>query len=86
MIIQKPPFIAFLLGCINGGLGSVQRLDCVVFTQTQPSTGRVGTAGPSPTAVLVETNIGFKEPIQIAGSVWHVLVCLIAILSIAEGI
>lgn len=63
MIIQKPPFIAFLLGCIDGGLGSIQRLDRVVFTQTQPSTDRVGTAGPSPTAVLGETNIGFNKPI-----------------------
>jgi len=63
MIIQKPPFIACLLGCLDGGLGSVQRLDCAVFTQTQPSMGRVGTAGLSPTAVLIEMTIGFNEPI-----------------------
>lgn len=68
MIIQKPPFIAFLLGCIDGGLGSVQRLDYMVFTQTQPSMGRVA-AGPSLTAVLVDTNVGFNKAIQIAGSV-----------------
>lgn len=86
MIIQKPPFIAFLWGCLDGVLGSVQRLDCVVFTWTQPGTGRVGAAGPSLTVVLVETNIGFNKPIQITGSVWRVLICLIMISSVAEGI
>lgn len=86
MIIQKPPFIAFLLGCLDGGLGSVQSLNSVVFTWSQLGTGRVGAARLTPIVVLVETNIHFNEPIWTAGSVWHVLICLIATLSIAEGI
>lgn len=53
MIIRKPPFIAFSLGCLCGGSRSIQRLSSVVFnskwaqhgqsrcSRTEPG-GRVG--------------------------------------------
>lgn len=64
----------------------IQSPDSVVLTKTEHSMGRAGAEGLSLVAGFVEMNASFSKAIRTAGSVWHVLICLIVILSIAGGI
>lgn len=83
---SKPSFWSLFTGLPMWRFRPIESPDSVILTKTEHSMGRAGAEGLSLVAGFVEMNASFSKAIRTAGSVWHVLICLIAILSIAEGI